>query len=341
VRRITGPDGRVLYQARPEGDQVLAPGVAAIATDVLREVVDHGTGVRARIGRPAAGKTGTTQDHADAWFVGFTPTLATAVWVGYPQGQVPMVPPRTAGRVSGGTWPAAIWAGFMRAALAGRPPGRFPRPDTRLVQVALDVERGCLPNRFTPAAQVASLVYLKAAAPTRTCREPEGPLAGVVPAVVGVPVARAAGWLEGAGLSLAQRLTVDGEAAPGTVLAQSPAGGTARPAGTPVTLTVAVDAQGAGGLGVTLVPEVLGQPEQAARGLLDQRGLGAEVLAGCDADPARAAAQPGRVWRSGPAPGAQAAVGGRVRLWVNPPGCPPPATARAGPTTTTTTTAGR
>jgi membrane peptidoglycan carboxypeptidase len=335
VRRITGPDGRVLYQARPEGDQVLAPGLAAIATDVLREVVDHGTGVRARIGRPAAGKTGTTQDHADAWFVGFTPTLATAVWVGYPQGQVPMVPPRTAGRVSGGTWPAAIWAGFMRAALAGRPPGRFPRPDTRLVQVALDVERGCLPNRFTPAAQVASLVYLKAAAPTRTCREPEGPLAGVVPAVVGVPVARAAGWLEAAGLSLAQRLTVDGEAAPGTVLAQSPAGGTGRPAGTPVTLTVAVDAQGAGGLGVTLVPEVLGQPEQAARGLLDQRGLGAEVLAGCDADPARAAAQPGRVWRSGPAPGAQAAVGGRVRLWVNPPGCPPPATARAGPTTTT------
>jgi membrane peptidoglycan carboxypeptidase len=187
--------------------------VAAIATDVLREVVDHGTGVRARIGRPAAGKTGTTQDHADAWFVGFTPTLATAVWVGYPQGQVPMVPPRTAGRVSGGTWPAAIWAGFMRAALAGRPPGRFPRPDTRLVQVALDVERGCLPNRFTPAAQVASIVYLRASAPTRTCREPDGPVPGVVPAVVGVPVARAAGWLEAAGLSLAQRLTVDGEAA--------------------------------------------------------------------------------------------------------------------------------
>ena len=160
---------------------------------MLREVVDHGTGVRGRIGRPAAGKTGTTQDHADAWFVGFTPSLAAAVWVGYPQGQVPIVPPRTAGRVSGGTWPAAIWAGFMRAALAGRPRQGFPRPDTRLVQVALDVERGCLPNRFTPAAQVASLVYLKAAVPTRTCREPEGPLAGVVPAVVGVTVARAAG----------------------------------------------------------------------------------------------------------------------------------------------------
>jgi penicillin-binding protein 1A len=338
VRRITGPDGRVLYQARPDPDQVLAPGVAAIAADVLREVVDHGTGVRGRIGRPAAGKTGTTQDHADAWFVGFTPSLAAAAWVGYPQGQVPMVPPRTGSRVSGGTWPAAIWAGFMRAALAGRPADRFPRPDTRLVEVALDVERGCLPNRFTPAAEVASVVYLKAAAPTRTCREPEGPLAGVVPAVVGVPVARAAGWLEAAGLSLAQRLRPNGEVPPGTVLAQSPAGGAARPPGRAVELTVAVDAQGAGGLGVTLVPEVLGRPERAARRLLDQAGLGAEVLAGCDDDPARAAAEPGRVWRSGPAPGAQAPVGGRVRLWVNPGSCPSPTTtptgARAGPTTT-------
>ena len=234
VSRITGPDGRVLYQARPDVDQAVSPGVAAIAADVLREVVDHGTGVRGRIGRPAAAKTGTTQDHADAWFVGFTPSLAAAVWVGYPQGQVPMVPPRTRGRVSGGTWPAAIWARFMRPALAGTPHGRFPRPDTSLVEVTLDVRRGCLPNRFTPAAAAASLVYLRASAPTRTCREPDGPVPGVVPAVVGVPVTRAAGWLEAAGLSLVQRLRVDEAAAPGTVLAQVPAGGAARAAGAPV-----------------------------------------------------------------------------------------------------------
>ena len=329
VRRITGADGRVLYQARPDVDQVVRPGVAAIAADVLGGVVDHGTGVRGRIGRPAAAKTGTTQDHADAWFVGFTPSLAAAVWVGYPQGQVPMLPPRTRDRVSGGTWPAAIWARFMRPALAGSPPGRFPRPDTSLVAVALDVRRGCLPNRFTPAAAVAKMVYLRASAPTRTCREPDGPVPGVVPALVGVPVARAAGWLEAAGLSPVQRLAVDEAAAPGTVLAQSPAGGAARAAGAPVELTVAVDTQGAGGLGVTLVPEILGQPEAAARDLLARAGLEAEVLSGCDADPARAAAEPGRVWRSGPAPGAQAPTGTRVRLWANPPGCPPP------PTTTT------
>jgi beta-lactam-binding protein with PASTA domain len=81
---------------------------------------------------------------------------------------------------------------------------------------------------------------------------------------------------------------------------------------------------------VTLVPEVLGQPEATARQLLDQAGLGAEVVAGCDTDPARAADEPGRVWRSGPAPGSQSPTSSPVRLWVNPPDCPPP------PATTTT-----
>jgi beta-lactam-binding protein with PASTA domain len=161
-------------------------------------------------------------------------------------------------------------------------------------------------------------------------------VAGVVPALVGVPVTRAAGWLEEAGLSLVQRLRVDDAAAAGTVLAQSPAGGAARPAGAPVELSVAVDAQGAGGLGLTLVPEVLGQPQETARHLLDQAGLTPEVRAACDTDATRASSEPGRVWRSGPAPGAQAPTGSRVRLWVNPPGCPPPATTttRAGPTPT-------
>ena len=148
----------------------------------------------------------------------------------------------------------------------------------------------------------------------------------MVPALVGVPAARAAAWLSGAGLSLRQRLRVDDAAAPGTVLAQSPAGGAARPPGAPVELTVAVDASGAGGLGVTLVPEVLGQPEATARQLLAQAGPAAEVLAGCDADPARAAAEPSRVWRSGPAPGAQSPTASPVRLWVNPPHCPLPTT---------------
>jgi penicillin-binding protein 1A len=294
-------------------------------------VVEHGTGVHARIGRPAAGKTGTTQDHADAWFAGFTPALAAAVWVGYPQGQVPMLPPRTAEPVVGGTWPAAIWAGFMRAALAGRPADGFPRPDDRVVEVVVDVGRDCLPNRFTPGGRVARVVYLAAGAPKRTCQEPDGPLPGIVPALVGLPVGQASAWLDQAGLAVVQRLRVDGQLRPGTVLAQSPAGGTARPPGAPVELTVAVDRLGVGGLGVALVPEVLGRPEVAAGELLGQAGLGAVVVAGCDSDAARAADRPGWVWRSGPAPGAQTPTDRPVRLWVNPPGCQPPA-----PTPTTT-----
>jgi hypothetical protein len=126
------------------------------------------------------------------------------------------------------------------------------------------------------------------------------PLRAVPSAVLGTgevtPLEMAAGYA-----TLAAR---GRRAAPGTVLAQAPAGGAARAAGAPVELTVAVDGQGAGGLGVTLVPEVLGQPEAAARQLLSGAGLDAEVLAGCDADPARAT-EPGRVWRSVPAPGAR------------------------------------
>ena len=182
VARITGADGRVLYQARPGADQVVQPGVAAIATDVLRGVVDRGTGVHGRIGRPAAAKTGTTQDHADAWFVGFTPSLAAAVWVGYPQGHVPMVPPRVGSRVSGGTWPAAIWSGFMRAALAGEPHGRFPKPDTSLIKLALDLKRG------VPAEPV------HAGGPGRLGRLPEG-----VGADPDLPGAQPAGRGRGAG----------------------------------------------------------------------------------------------------------------------------------------------
>jgi len=158
---------------------------------------------------------------------------------------------------------------------------------------------------------------------------------GVVPAVVGVPVTRAAGWLEAAGLSLVQRLRVDEAAAPGTVLAQAPAGGAARAAGAPVELTVAVDGQGAGGLGVTLVPEVLGQPEAAAPpaalgGRVGRRGPGRLRRR----PGPRRRARPGLALRPCPGrPGPHRHPGPPVG---QPPGCPPltTTTTRPGPSTT-------
>jgi membrane peptidoglycan carboxypeptidase len=120
VTRITGPTGRVLFDGRPACRRVLDPRVAATAVGILRGVVGPGgTGFRAAIGRPLAGKTGTTSSFADAWFTGFTPQLATSVWVGDARAQVPMRTLFDGGPVYGGTFPALIFRQYMAAALAG------------------------------------------------------------------------------------------------------------------------------------------------------------------------------------------------------------------------------
>jgi penicillin-binding protein 1A len=96
--------------------------VAATAVGVLEGVVQPGgTGFRAAIGRPVAGKTGTTSSYADAWFTGFTPQLATSVWVGDPTRQTPMTDRFGGGPVYGGTFPALVFHDYMTAALAGQP----------------------------------------------------------------------------------------------------------------------------------------------------------------------------------------------------------------------------
>ena len=120
IRRVEGPDGKVLLQNSPAEERVLEPQVARSITDVLRGVVERGTGRRAAIGRPAAGKTGTAQEWRDAWFAGYTPQLAAAVWMGSPRGQESMI--GVAGtNVTGGSFPAMIWGQFMGAAMAPLP----------------------------------------------------------------------------------------------------------------------------------------------------------------------------------------------------------------------------
>jgi membrane peptidoglycan carboxypeptidase len=100
--------------------------------DVLRGVITSGTGTRANIGRPAAGKTGTTENFTNAWFVGFTPTLSTAVWMGKSNSQDPAKSSlrniKGVSRVFGGTIPAATWHDFMAAALRDVPATDFSEP---------------------------------------------------------------------------------------------------------------------------------------------------------------------------------------------------------------------
>jgi len=130
---------RVLKQAVPTGDRVLSEQEADLVTYCLQEVVKGGTGASASFGKPAAGKTGTTQDNKDAWFVGYTPKLTAAVWVGYahprPDGSVPTMDadsPVSRSRglhgVTGGSLPAAIWKKFMVAVTAGKDMGSFVTP---------------------------------------------------------------------------------------------------------------------------------------------------------------------------------------------------------------------
>jgi penicillin-binding protein 1A len=109
---VSDERGRVVYRPEQKGVRVLERAVADQTSGMLHEVIERGTGTRARIKQWAAGKTGTTQSYRDAWFVGYTPDLATAVWVGYRAAQVDML--RVHGiRVAGGTFPAMIWGRYM------------------------------------------------------------------------------------------------------------------------------------------------------------------------------------------------------------------------------------
>jgi penicillin-binding protein 1A len=128
IRRVVvkgKPDDR--WATHHRRTRVLSDGVASVVTRILEDNVRYGTGTRAALSRPVAGKTGTTDKHADAWFVGYTPGVATAVWMGYTRGEVPMENVHGIS-VSGGSFPAEIWRRFMEPALAGLPPRDFRAP---------------------------------------------------------------------------------------------------------------------------------------------------------------------------------------------------------------------
>lgn len=134
VDRIERADGTILWQHQHTQQRVLSSDIADTITDILVDAVQRGTGRSARLpSQPAAGKTGTGTGHRDAWFVGYTPHLATAVWVGFPDATVPLTPPNTPVRVFGGGYPAQIWRAFMAPAHEGRPVVEFPEPPEDLV----------------------------------------------------------------------------------------------------------------------------------------------------------------------------------------------------------------
>jgi penicillin-binding protein 1A len=145
----------------PEPVRVLDEGHAELLTSILEDVVRSGTGTRATLrDRPAAGKTGTTDNYGDAWFVGYTPQLVTAVWVGYPNELRPMRTEFRGRPVTGGTLPAEVWRRFMTGALRvdGEEPEQFTSPPYLGAQSARIVDRGGwkLDNGYCPNTRVVA-----------------------------------------------------------------------------------------------------------------------------------------------------------------------------------------
>jgi membrane peptidoglycan carboxypeptidase len=224
ISRILNSDGDVIYEGGGDCEQVIAPEHANAATSLLRGPIENGTASRnGQIGRPAAGKTGTTQDWRDAWFVGYIPQMSTAVWVGNETPST-MTDPRC-GNVTGGCLPTMIWRDFMRSAI-----------EYRQLEVA----------DFPPPPRLPS---------------------DRVPSVVGLLEPAAVDVLAEAGFSSASTTVADYRPA-GTVVSQSPAGGSEAPQGTLVVLSVS---DGTGEAPET--PDVLGLGVDEARQVVLNAGL--------------------------------------------------------------------
>lgn len=234
ITSVKKSDGTVLEEHSPKTTTAIDPAVAYLTTDILEGVITKGTGTAAQIGRPAAGKTGTTQEYRDAWFAGYTPDLATAVWVGYPDSQREMK--SVHGRVvTGGSFPAQIWAKFMRSALKKVDENDFTRPDG-LTTVKLCTESSGLATEYCP--KTFSALVLKDHVPDECTLHTE-PIEVKVPDLVGLTKADALAKLEK--LSLKASVTekaVSGVAA-GIVAEQTPAAGEKVEPDSTVTLVVA------------------------------------------------------------------------------------------------------
>jgi membrane carboxypeptidase/penicillin-binding protein len=165
IRRVEDADGAVLYQARPSAKEVVSPKTAFLMTSMLSDVINYGTANRARqegFTLPAAGKTGTTNDYVDAWFVGFTPHLVTGVWVGFDK-------PRTIiANGFAGELAVPMWARYMKQATAQDKAEAFKAPQG-LTAVSVCRETGKLPGAL--CERVITDYFVRGTAPTEVCLE--------------------------------------------------------------------------------------------------------------------------------------------------------------------------
>ena len=165
IRRVENADGEVLFEAKPSSEQVLSPQTAFLMTSMLSDVVNYGTAYKARqegFTLPAAGKTGTTNDYVDAWFVGFTPNLVTGVWIGFDKRRT-IISNGFAGEIA-----VPMWAHFMKQATANDKPEAFKSPQG-LSAVNVCRQSGRLPGAFCD--RVITEYFARGTAPTEQCQD--------------------------------------------------------------------------------------------------------------------------------------------------------------------------
>ncbi len=286
VTRIIKPDGTALYRHVTDSVPVLDSAVANQINWVLQGAITQGTGHRAAIDRPAAGKTGTAQNYADATFVGYTPQRAAAVWVGFPDAQIPMVPPTTDIRVAGGTYPAQIWREVMLAAHQGIPAVGLPPPP---------------PSAPAPPTDPPPLDSVEI--PDLVGRVFDGELLTAELSELTL------------GLAAVEVATAEFEA--GTIIGQAPGAFSQQRGGITITVEVAAEPELPS---IIAVPDVVGLSEAEARGVLAAAELGVEVYIEpfFDEEAERFGGDPGVVWRQSPQAGAVVEPGSSAEIWVNP-----------------------
>ncbi|MGI8422125.1 MAG: PBP1A family penicillin-binding protein, partial [Gaiellaceae bacterium] len=303
IRSVVTGNGH-LQDNRVVPRQKLSPAVDAELTSILTDVVRSGTGTHAALpDRPVAGKTGTTENYGDAWFVGYTPQLVTAVWVGYPTTLRPMLTEYHGQPVAGGTFPAEIWKSFTETALAlrGDQPEQFPYAPSELASAKRVTWRDGslqLDNGF--CRDTSEVVYTSGRGPAKTadCKPNEVD----VPSVVGQSLSSAQARLEGQPLT---PVLVYKPAAPrqrlDRVLAQYPRSGRLS-SHDKVTIVLAKPLHG-------VVPDLVGHTLRDARRRLRKVQLSLRVGALVDGTG-------GRIVSQEPAAGVAAAPGMQVTLSV-------------------------
>ena len=161
ILKVTDKNGKILEENKPSTTMVVDQDTVAMTVSMMKGVITSGTGVRANIGRPAAAKTGTSDNFKDAWFIGFVPQLVAGVWVGNDNNA------SMKGVAEVGVCPR-IWKDFMSKTLKDIPSLEFPRPENA-VSVQICVDSGQLKNRYCPAKKIQWGVFWPGKAPKREC----------------------------------------------------------------------------------------------------------------------------------------------------------------------------